>query len=76
MVQKSAEKGDADGMRQCADCYRLGYGVEQSNEQAIYWYEKYLEFEKHDEDAQSTLRAMMSSAPSGHLLAERWYYRM
>jgi TPR repeat protein len=44
----AAEKGDADGMVDCADCYLWGSGVEQSDEQALYWYEKHLELEDNE----------------------------
>jgi TPR repeat protein len=50
----AAEKGDAMGMFQCAECYFLAKGVDQSNEQAIYWLEKYLELED-DESARNNL---------------------
>jgi TPR repeat protein len=53
----AAEKGDADGMKQCATCYRFGNGVDQSNEQAIYWYEKFLELEEN-EDVCSDLQSL------------------
>jgi TPR repeat protein len=45
-ARRAAEKGDyAMGMRLCGNYYRLGHGVEQSDEQARYWYEKSLELE-------------------------------
>ena len=48
MVKNVAEKRDATGMLLCAFCYHVGQGVDQSNEQAIYWYEKYLEIEDNE----------------------------
>jgi uncharacterized protein len=55
--KKAAEKGNIQGMRQCADCYHFGRGVEQSNEKAMYWYEKWLERED-DETARTSLATL------------------
>jgi TPR repeat protein len=39
-----------------ARCYHFGKGgFDQSNEQAIYWYQKYLEIENDDEEVLSVL---------------------
>jgi TPR repeat protein len=47
--KRAAEQGHPTrGMYHCGECYRLGEGVEQSNEQAIYWYEKSLEKEDNE----------------------------
>lgn len=37
-AKKSAEAGNADGMCWLADCYALGYGVEQESDLALAWY--------------------------------------
>jgi TPR repeat protein len=57
----AAEKGYYDAMRKCAFCYCTGVGVEQSNEQAIYWYEKCLELDDDDDVARHNLRILRRS---------------
>jgi Sel1 repeat len=61
----AAEKGDIVGMRRCADCYFLSQGVDQSDEQAIYWLGKYLEVVVDDEVARDRLEFVCSRSTGG-----------
>jgi uncharacterized protein len=57
--KKAAEKGRPVGMAQCGSCYSLGEGVEQSDVQAIYWYEKYLQLEPGDDSARDNIQFLL-----------------
>jgi TPR repeat protein len=48
-AKKAAEQGHPKCIRLCGECHLLGEGVEQSNSQAIYWFEKSLELEDNED---------------------------
>lgn len=55
--KKAAEMRDTRGIHLCADGYLSGKGVDQSDEQAIYCYEKFLELDDN-EDARTNLEML------------------
>jgi TPR repeat protein len=70
MGKQAAEMGHVPSMFLCADCYCYGLGVDQSNEQAIYWYENYLALNdgermhvSHDEIARYNLQGLRRARP-------------
>lgn len=42
LLQRVAKLGDADAIKELADCYREGIKIDRDNSAAVFWYSKYI----------------------------------
>ena len=55
LIKKAAEKGNVLAMRNLGHCYQFEEGTHHDMQQAIFWYEKYLEHEEDEELARKVM---------------------
>ena len=55
LFKKAAEMGNVDAMKNLGRCYQYEEGTDYNMEEAVFWYEKYLEHRIDDELARKVM---------------------